>query len=257
MERRDFIGAAAVAGAGLMAADCAKAAGEELQFIEMREYSILSRDYKQAINGYLGEALVPALNRIGLKPVGVLSPSYGSDSNTYHVIIPHNSCETALNLHQQLLDDAQFSKDAAGVLGAPSGEAGYVRIKSSLLRSFAGCPKIEAPDTSKGRIFELRRYESHNIQAGKTKVRMFNEGEIAVFRKTGLTPVLFAETLIGDRMPNLTYMLTFADMAERDANWKQFVSHPDWKAMAADKQYKDTVSNISDTILKPAGYSQI
>jgi hypothetical protein len=107
------------------------------------------------------------------------------------------------------------------------------------------------------RIFELRRYESHNIKAGKLKVEMFDEGEIDVFRKTGLTPVFFGETLVGDLMPNLLYMLTFENMAERDAAWDRFRVHPDWKRMAAMERYKDTVSNISDTILQPASFSQV
>ena len=86
---------------------------------------------------------------------------------------------------------------------------------------------------------------------------MFDEGEIDVFRKTGLTPVFFGETLIGDLMPNLVYMLTFEDMAQRDAAWARFVDHPEWKRMSALEKYKDTVSNISDTILRPADFSQV
>jgi len=107
------------------------------------------------------------------------------------------------------------------------------------------------------RIFELRRYESHNLKAGKLKVEMFNEGEIDIFRKTGMTPVFFGETLIGDHMPNLLYMLTFKDMAERDAAWDRFRVHPDWKKMSAMERYRGTVSNISDTILRPESFSQV
>jgi hypothetical protein len=129
-------------------------------------------------------------------------------------------------------------------------------MKSSLMQAFEGVPRLEA--LARGsRIFELRRYESHNIKAGKLKVEMFNQGELAVFRRTGLTPVFFGQTLIGDRMPNLVYMLTFKDMAERDAAWDRFRVDPDWKRMSAMEKYRGTVSNISDTILQPADFSQI
>ncbi|HID23803.1 MAG TPA: NIPSNAP family protein, partial [Planctomycetaceae bacterium] len=110
----------------------------------------------------------------------------------------------------------------------------------------------------KPRIFELRTYESHSVKAGKKKVEMFNQGgEIAIFQKTGLQPVFFAETIIGPQMPNLTYMLAFDDMAARDAAWNRFIRDPDWEKLKADPQYKDTVSNITDVILRPAPYSQV
>jgi len=87
---------------------------------------------------------------------------------------------------------------------------------------------------------------------------MFNEGgEIAIFKKTGLQPVFFGETLIGPKLPNLTYMLAFDDMVTRDEKWGTFRSDPEWKELSANPAYKDTVSNITDIILQPARYSQI
>ena len=87
---------------------------------------------------------------------------------------------------------------------------------------------------------------------------MFNEGgEIDVFRKTGLRPVFFGETLAGPLMPNLTYMLVFDSEESQAEHWDEFRNHPDWLALREDKQYKDTVSNVTDFILRPASFSQI
>jgi hypothetical protein len=122
-------------------------------------------------------------------------------------------------------------------------------------------PVVEAPTTAaenRPRIFELRVYESHSEPAAVRKVEMFNEGgEIAIFRKTGLTPVFFGETIIGPQMPNLTYMLTFADMVERARAWDTFIVDPDWIAIRDDPYYRDTVSNITDFILRPLPFSQV
>jgi len=108
------------------------------------------------------------------------------------------------------------------------------------------------------RILELRVYEGHSVKANKKKIEMFNEGgEIALFKKTGLTPVFFGETLIGPKLPNLSYMLAFEDMADRDKRWQVFRDDPEWKRMNQDPAYKDTASNITDIILRPAAYSQI
>jgi hypothetical protein len=58
-------------------------------------------------------------------------------------------------------------------------------------------------------------------------------------------------------MPSLTYMLTFRDMAARDAAWAAFSQDPEWKKLSTDPQYQDNVSAISDIILRPAAFSQI
>lgn len=58
-------------------------------------------------------------------------------------------------------------------------------------------------------------------------------------------------------MPKLTYMLCFDDLADRDKRWGVFGESDEWKKLSSDPQYKDTVSNITDIILQPTGYSQI
>jgi len=40
---------------------------------------------------------------------------------------------------------------------------------------------------------ELRTYESHSKKANLKKIEMFNTGEIAIFRRAGLSPVFFAK----------------------------------------------------------------
>lgn len=119
--------------------------------------------------------------------------------------------------------------------------------------------KMQVP-AKKPRIFELRRYESASESGGKKKIKMFNDvGEISIFKRAGLTPVFFGETLIGELRPNLTYMLTFDDMAEHDKNWKTFIEDPEWNRIKAIPGYEDAklVSHITRTFLVPADFSQI
>jgi hypothetical protein len=123
-------------------------------------------------------------------------------------------------------------------------------------------PKLEVPAqkaAGKSRLFELRTYESHSKKANKKKVEMFNEGELTLFRKHGLAPVFFGETLIGPKQPNLIYLLAFDDMAAKDKNWAAFGGDPEWKKMSTTPGYTDAeiVSNISSVFLKPLACSQI
>ena len=86
---------------------------------------------------------------------------------------------------------------------------------------------------------------------------MFNQEELPLFDKLELNPVFFARARIGQNLPNLTYMLVFDDMDQRDKNWAIFVDHPEWLKMRGDPRYANTVSNIIRTFLVPAAYSQI
>jgi hypothetical protein len=90
---------------------------------------------------------------------------------------------------------------------------------------------------------------------------MFNTAEIAIFRKVGLHPVFFGETLAGTKMPNLTYMLVFRDMEESKANWKAFSADLEWQTLRAIPEYADKAilrpKGITNLYLKPASYSQI
>jgi len=49
-------------------------------------------------------------------------------------------------------------------------------------------------------------------------------------------------------MPNLTYMLTYVNMAAHDKNWGAFGSDPEWKKLSSTPGYTDAeiISNISN-----------
>jgi hypothetical protein len=118
------------------------------------------------------------------------------------------------------------------------------------------------PATEPGRpprVFELRVYESPTVSSLRRKMKMFDEAEAGIFRRCGMQPVFFGETIAGPLMPNLTYMLAFDNMAARDKGWQAFGADPDWKKLRARPELSDAelVSNISDSILRPLAFSDI
>ncbi|MHC4750404.1 MAG: NIPSNAP family protein [Planctomycetota bacterium] len=259
MKRREFLTAASFAGlAGMSSlAAAAESSDGKQEYYEFRQYRLHVGSKKRLVGDFLRKVGIPAMNRIGIGPVGVFNAIYGPNSPTLYVLLVHKSLESVVNSSSLLMADDEYRKAGADFIDAPLSEPAYVRMESSLMIAFKELPKLLVPE-KKSRIFELRTYESHSIKAAKKKVEMFNEGgEIAIFHKTGLQPVFFGETVIGPKMPNLTYMLVFDDMADRDKRWKTFGGDPEWKKLRANPAYKDTVSNITDIILRPAPYSQI
>jgi hypothetical protein len=269
MKRRGFLvsSLAASALAGATPSVDATTAGampgvDGREYYELRKYQLRRGPQQQTINDYFRDANIPALNRLGIKPVGVFNTTLGPSSPTLYVLEPHSSPESAVTIHDRVAADPEYLKAGAAFINAPPTEPAYVRVESFLLAAFAGMPRLELPPgtaENKPRIFELRTYESHSKKANRTKIGMFNSAEIAIFRRTGLRPVFFGETMVGAGMPSLTYMLTFADMEERTRNWAAFVADPEWKKLSSTPGYTDPeiVSNITNVILSPAPYSQI
>ena len=228
---------------------------QKSDYYEWRTYRFSNASQKELTGNYLKNAFIPTLNRNGIKPVGVFEPMEGEE-NVLYVLITYPSMEEFSNLVEVLQKDKKYQTQAADYLNVPLKEPAYERIESSFMKAFSGIPRIEVPDSG-SRIFELRIYESHSELAGNKKVKMFNEGELEIFRKTGLDPVFFGQSLVGDQLPNLTYLITFKDMEERKANWDKFREHPDWLSLKEEPEYKDTVSHIVNKFLQPLEYSQV
>ncbi len=262
MKRRNFLaGLGPLSLAPLVAYPGAKSTiADDQQYIELLKYNLPPGDNKGRVEKFYAEAAIPAMEKLGITNIGVFNVTYGLNNPSLYVLIPHDSLDSVMTYRDKLMDDSGYKMAGKDFLESSISNPAYLRVERGLMKAFKGMPKVTSPKAAMGneRIMELRTYESHNVMSAKKKIDMFNiAGEIQVFHDTGLTPVFFGETLFGQLMPNLTYMLVFKDMAERDKNWKQFVSSPGWAAIKDLAEYKDTVSNITDFILKPARCSQI
>lgn len=262
MERRDFLAATAVAAISPLPTldSLAHHQGAARQFIELRRYHLLPGARQKAFTSFVGETAIPAMNRAGIAHVGAFEVVYGENAPSLLLVLAHPSLDSVVSLRERLVNDTAYTRAGAAILDAPISDPAFVRAESTLLRAFEAMPALETPTgatAGRSRIFELRTYESHSDRAALNKLQMFNAGEIPIFRRAGLTPVFFGETVIGAKTPSLTYMLAFPDMATRDPAWSSFGKDPDWKKLSGDPQYQDNVSAISDIILRPTPFSQL
>ena len=109
------------------------------------------------------------------------------------------------------------------------------------------------------RVYQLRTYESPSQKDHQVKVEMFHSGEFDIFTKSGFANVFFGDTLIGPRLPQLTYMVSLPDIAEIDVRWTAFRADPDWLKLSAQPKYASEaiVTNITNLVLRAAPFSQI
>jgi hypothetical protein len=263
LERREFVRSALVSAGAAFGPDSRSPEEPRQEFYQLRTYTLRNGPQLALTQGYFERALIPALNRLEMGPVGAFKLDIGPETPTYYVLIPSASVEALVGLDTRLGKDAEYVKAASGFRDAPASAPAFVRAERSLLSAFAGWPKLVAPKPIDGkmpkRIFQLRTYESPSQVAHARKVQMFNEAEIAIFTRVGLTPVFFGDTLIGTRMPSLTYMLTFASTAELTERWAAFSADAAWKELSHKPGNTDAeiVSNISNLYLSPLECSQI
>jgi hypothetical protein len=262
MNRRDFLKSSAVAAssAALVSGPSAVAADDsQRQYYELRLYHVARGAKTEAFDHFYKDAAIPALKRAGVDRVGVFAPAAEQENPAMYVLIAYPSLDSIMTTQEKLLDDAELKKAGADFLNCPATDPAYARVDISLMVAFSGMPKLEPPSLGPSRVYELRTYESHSTKANFKKVEMFNRWEIAIFRRTGLTPVFFGQNRIGANLPSLTYMLAFENQAAHDKAWATFIADDEWKKVSKTPGFTDPeiVSKINRVFLRPTAYSEI
>ncbi len=266
MQRRDFLSASLAASALALAREAAaqpvQPAATSPEYYQIRRYQLHSGPQTVLTQSYFADALIPALVRLGFGPIGAFQSDIGSQSPAFYLLIPAASLEALAQLNLRLAADPVFLKAADPFWNAPASAPSFDRVETSLLQAFSGWPRLTSPSaaaTNPKRIFQMRTYENPSEQAHIRKVEMFNSGEFDCFLAAGFHPVFFGDTLIGPRMPCLTYTLSLSSLDEYNARWDAFRNHPGWKKLSSNPRYnyEAIVSNITNLILTPLPSSQI
>jgi hypothetical protein len=269
MKRREFMAAsaAAVAVAALGSLPSRAAAPEGRQWYELRTYSFASDAKQQAYEQFLHDAFVPALNRAEVKPVGVFrlhesdnpqTKLTGEQLRSLYVMLPHDTLESMAALNDRLANDGTFQSAGHAIITAPASDPAFARYQSTLLHAMKNFPRVKVLDgLPPDRLLQLRTYQSPNPERARNKLEMFNKGEFGAFARAGMTGIFFGGAIIGQDLPQLTYMVAHKDAASVDPAWKAFRVDPGWKKLSGDKQYAGNVSKIINLLVRPCAASQI
>jgi hypothetical protein len=203
-------------------------------YLELKTWRLHNSNEQQAsrVADYLQNGLGAALARTQGKLAGVFSNFIGPDGPYYLTLTQYPSLAAMEDALAKVSADGTH-RQALEKLGNGPGLP-FVRVESSLVRSFGMAPEsggAEAGEKRPSRIFELRTYESQTFTTLARKISMFTGGEMQIFQRLGMRPVFFGETIVGPKQPNLTYMLSYHDLAARDRLWHQFGSDPEWKKL--------------------------
>jgi hypothetical protein len=256
MTRRTFAGTAAAA--GLFARSAAAAPNN--MYIKLEYVMLRNGTQPERANAFFPKHFATAAQRAGASPVGMFNAVIAPQQPFFLILMAYASFDAIETARLRLAADTDFQKAAAEYYAGA--EPPYVRVETSILKTFDGFPSVKPPEGGAdrpARIFELRTYESNNFQTLRKKVGMFNDGEAGIFQRLGMSPVFFGETIVGRNQPSLTYMLSYENLAAREKLWSVFGKDPEWAKLRATPGLLDAeiVSNISNAILRPAANSQI
>ena len=260
MNRRDVL-KTGMAASVMGAADLrATTMAESNHYYELRTYQLRNDQQPARLSEFFQQHFVPMAKRQSIGPYGFFTVVSGQFTPSLIVVIDHKSMAEVQAAQERVAADKDFVK-AWQALDA-TGEPPYVRYEKELLKAFDKHPQMELPPTEEkrpARIFELRTYESKNAFSLRNKIEMFNQEEIKIFRDCGFAPVFFGEAVFGTRMPKLTYLVGYDNMAARDKAWDAFRVNPDWARIRNKPGWTDAeaVTNIHSSFIRPANYSLI
>jgi len=231
---------------------------------ELLVYKLKTADQMESTDNYLKDAYIPAMHRLGIKQIGVFKPVANDTAEIKKVIIlvQYISLDVWQRTKSNIMNDPVYTAAAKPFLDADTAHLPYSRVESNIMEAFPDAPKL-IPTTLKSSpdaVYELRSYESPTEELHRTKVNMFNAGgEVALFKRLDFQAVFYSDVLSGSRMPNLIYMVVFANAAAREEHWKAFGSSPEWKKISVDPNYRNNISvnHIDSWILKRTLYSDL
>ncbi len=251
-----------MAGCGSSKKSTAAQAAAALQnYYTLQVYHSATADQLNLIEAFLKSAYLPAMRRNGIATVGVFKPIGNDTAADKKVIVftPYTSLQQYEKITGELRRDITLEQAAPAYVNAPHNSPAFTRYETILVQAFKDMPTAEAPKLSgpkSERVYELRSYEGPTEKLYQSKVKMFNEGgEIALFKRLNFNAVFYGSVIAGARMPNLMYMTSFENKADRDAHWKSFGDDAEWKILSKIPEYQNTVSHMDITFLTATDYS--
>lgn len=89
-------------------------------------------------------------------------------------------------------------------------------------------------------------------------LKRFETITLDIWARHGIRPAGFWTTVIGPSNQDLTYLLAWESLAERETKWTAFQSDPEWIEKRAETERDgQIVFNIESAILQPTAFSTV
>jgi hypothetical protein len=106
-------------------------------------------------------------------------------------------------------------------------------------------------------IYEMRVYR---CVPGRLPdlLKRFETITLGLWDRHGIKQAGFWTTLVGESNQDLTYLLAWESLADREVKWTAFQSDPEWIRKRAETEANGAiVGNIVNSFLVPTGFSSV
>jgi len=224
MNRRSFF--PSVAGAGLLSQTAAAQPSATTRLYCLDYFYYRQGDQVNRLNEFFSSQAPLFMKH--MRALGVFTAVMAPHAQTMMVLSGFASAEEMAAAASNIEADAGYQKAHAEF--ESGAEPPFDSAQRVLLRATAFSPEItppaEKPKTP--RYFELRVYHSPTLRQLALVHERFAGPEIQIFHRSGVHPILYADTIIGPDLPNLTYLIPFASLADREKAWDAFGADPEW-----------------------------
>jgi hypothetical protein len=106
-------------------------------------------------------------------------------------------------------------------------------------------------------LYELRIY--HCVPGRlPALLNRFDTVTLKLWEKHGIRQAGFWTTLLGKSNMELTYMLAWESLAEREKKWNAFMADPEWISKRAESEEDGPIiATLSSQILQPTSFSAV
>lgn len=106
-------------------------------------------------------------------------------------------------------------------------------------------------------IYELRVYRCVPGRLPDV-LRRFETITLGIWARHGITPAGFFTTLVGESNQDVTYLLAWESLAERETKWTAFQADAKWIELRAETEANGPiVANIVNSFLQPTSFSTV
>ena len=89
-------------------------------------------------------------------------------------------------------------------------------------------------------------------------LKRFETATLALWQRHGIRQAGFWTTLVGESTNDLTYLIAWDSMAEREQKWNAFQSDPEWIAKRTESERDGPIlQNVSNQFLAPTVFSSV
>lgn len=194
----------------------------------LEQFHLKNGSQPARIHEYLENTLAPAMKRAGVGPALFLEALIAPHMPQVTAITVYDSIQHAFAARTKIAADPEARKGFEAWESGP--EAPYEHVSNTLLEATPYCPEIVADRERRktSRIFELRVYHSPTWRQLAALHERFAGPEVKIFARVGVHPIFYSTGVFGQNLPNLTYLIPFADLGAREKAWAAFAADPEW-----------------------------